>query len=133
MPGKNGSKVPPTKGIQCFHSHPGFLVVSGSVGRGQRQLEAQWGGGFALACSLSLWVGGPVIWPIVRGMDVIASGFPLQLRACGPGLSILGQVTKTSDIVWVGVRQPLLSFIWLWPGGNEGLGLCYPRIWNGVL
>lgn len=37
-------------------------------------------GRFVLSCSLSLWVGGPVIWAIVRGMDVSAPSFLLELR-----------------------------------------------------
>lgn len=32
-------------------------------------------------------VGGPVIWAVVRGMDVSAPGVLLELRDCGPGLS----------------------------------------------
>lgn len=61
----------------------GCLWVCGSIAQwdgGQRKLEAE------LGVVLSPWVGGPVTWAIVRGMDVSASGFLLELRDCGPGL-----------------------------------------------
>lgn len=70
-----------------FPLPPGISGCLWVCGKRPKAAGSRVGGGFALACSLSLWVGGPVIWAIVRGMDVIASGFPLQLRACGPGLS----------------------------------------------
>lgn len=52
---------------------------------GWRPLEAgSWKlgvGGLRPGMSLSLWVGGPVIWALVRGMGVSAPGFLLELSA----------------------------------------------------